>query len=255
NQWSIVGFRSFFPRAFLYKTPLPLLLLLVLAIVGALSNRRSWKIENIFNPLWGFALLYAAFAVTAQLNIGHRHLLPVYPALFIACGAVVHLLRRQRRTLFATVIALMLFWHIQESFAVRPNYLAYFNQIAGGPSHGHEHLVDSSLDWGQDLPELKNWIDAHQSNTKPRPVYLAYFGTADPRAFEIEAESLVPDRFSRVPSNLRGGLYCISATTLQSVYALEIGPWSAPYERRYRMALADDRLYRKRNAANNPSQI
>src|SRR5205085_12547268 len=90
NEWSIVGFRSFFPKAFLYKTPLPFLILLALAIAAAVANRKSWKIDNVFNPLWAFALVYAVVALTAQLNIGHRHLLPIYPALFVACGAVVY---------------------------------------------------------------------------------------------------------------------------------------------------------------------
>jgi len=256
NEWSILGFRSFFPLAFLYKTPLPCLLLILLAIYAAIANHRSWRIENLFNPLWGFALLYAGVAVTAQLNIGHRHLLPIYPPLFIACGAVVHLLRNQRRALFASAIALLLCWQVVESFGARPNYLAYFNQIAGGSSRGYQHLVDSSLDWGQDLPKLKNWIANHGSSVRNRPIYLAYFGTADPRAYQINAESLSPgSQFSNTPPNLRGGIYCISATTLQSVYALEIGPWCTAYERRYRMILAGDHLYRDQRAPTAAMQI
>jgi hypothetical protein len=240
NQWSIVGFRSFFPRAFIYKTPLPFLLLLGLAIYAAFANHRSWKIENIFNPLWGFALLYAAFAITAQLNIGHRHLLPIYPALFVASAAVVRLFAMKQRAIFAGAIVILLAWQVGESFAVRPNYLAYFNQIAGGPGGGYEHLVDSSLDWGQDLPALKEWIDNHNSAVDQKPVYLAYFGTADPRAYEINAESIVPGSpYSKAASHLTGGVYCISATTLQSVYALELGPWCAAYERSYQGALAE----------------
>jgi hypothetical protein len=239
NQWSIVGFRSFFPFAFLYKTPLPFLLLLALAIYAAIATHRSWKIENIFNPLWGFVLVYAAFAITAQLNIGHRHILPIYPALFVASAAVVRLFKAKRRAVFAGVTALLLAWQISESFASRPNYLAYFNQIAGGPSRGYQHLVDSSLDWGQDLPALKVWIDNHRQIVDRNPVYLAYFGTADPRWYEINAEMILPDnKFSRTPSELGPGIYCVSATTLQSVYALDLGPWCAVYEQHYRAALA-----------------
>ncbi|HEY6071302.1 MAG TPA: glycosyltransferase family 39 protein, partial [Chthoniobacterales bacterium] len=180
NQWSIVGFRSFFPRAFLYKTPLPFLILLALAIYAAIATHRSWKIERIVNPLWGFALVYGAFAMTAQLNIGHRHILPIYPALFVASAAVVRFFNKNYRVIFASAVAILLAWQIGESFASRPNYLAYFNQIAGGPSRGYQHLVDSSLDWGQDLPGLKTWIDDHRAIVDQKPVYLAYFGTADP---------------------------------------------------------------------------
>ena len=72
-------------------------------------------------------------------------------------------------------------WHALESVNIRPNYLAYFNQLAGGPSQGYKHLADSSLDWGQDLPALKKWLDG-QGLQQPggSGVYLSYFGTARP---------------------------------------------------------------------------
>ena len=240
NQWSIVGFRTFFPRAFVYKTPLPFLLLLALAIYAAMASHRSWKIENIFNPLWGFALLYGAFAVTAQLNIGHRHLLPIYPALIVASAAVVRLIQTRQRVIFAGAVGILLVWQIGESFAIRPNYLAYFNEVAGGPSRGYTHLADSSIDWGQDLPALKTWLDDHPTVVAGKPAHLAYFGTADPRWYEIDAKLLEPGKhFSREPLPLTGGVYCVSATTLQSIYALEIGPWCAPYEQHYQTMLAE----------------
>src|SRR5438046_9043230 len=128
NQWSVVGFRSFFPRAFIYKTPLPFLLLVALAFYAALARRHSSRISNL-NPLAMFALIYGAIAIPSQLNIGHRHILPIYPALFIGCGAVVHLARKNRPAIFATAVGIILFWQIGESLAIRPNYLAYFNQV------------------------------------------------------------------------------------------------------------------------------
>ncbi|HET9857310.1 MAG TPA: glycosyltransferase family 39 protein [Chthoniobacterales bacterium] len=254
NQWSIVGFRSFFPRAFIYKTPLPFLCLLAIALYAAIATRHSWKIESLFHPLWGLALVYGAFAITAQLNIGHRHILPIYPALFVGSGAIAYRLRGNRRAVFATAVAVLLFWQIAESFAIRPNYLAYFNEVAGGPSRGYQHLVDSSLDWGQDLPALKTWLDDHPGIVGRKPLYLAYFGTADPRSYEINAKFISPeDKTSRDQTfeRLNGGIYCLSATTLQSVYALELGPWCAEYEQNYQTALAEMRRYPK--TASDPS--
>jgi len=250
NQWSIVGFRSFFPKAFLYKTTMPLLLLLALAAVAMVARS---KITRLSNPLSIFAVVYAAFAMTSQLNIGHRHLLPIYPALFIACSAVVLFLNANRGTIFVSAAAILLCWQIGESFAVRPNYLAYFNQLAGGPDRGYEHLVDSSLDWGQDLPALKSWIDNHGALVDGKPLYLAYFGAADPHSYKIAAKAL-PENHSTGDltfAPLRGGVYCVSATTLQSVYAREIGPWSQTYERQYQTALASVERYR--NTASNPA--
>ena len=256
NQWSIVGFRSFFPRAFVYKTPLPFLCLLALGLYVAVVRRRAdftGALRNLsrLNPLLAFALVYGAFALTAQLNIGHRHILPIYPALFVACGAVVYLLRENQRTICAAAVAILLCWQIGESFAIRPNYLAYFNEVAGGPSCGYKHLADSSVDWGQDLPALKTWLDDHREIVDAKPLYLAYFGTADPRFYEIDAKALPEDRSSgrRTITGLTSGVYCVSATTLQSVYALELGPWCLDYERKYRSALAELRRYQKAIAA------
>jgi hypothetical protein len=244
NRWSVVGFRSFFPRAFIYKTPLPFLLLVALAFYAALARRRSWSISNL-NPLAMFALIYGAIAITSQLNIGHRHILPIYPALFIGCGAVVHLARKNRPAIFATVVGIILFWQIGESLAIRPNYLAYFNEVAGGPSDGYKHLADSSVDWGQDLPALKTWLDNHPAIVNGKPLYLAYFGTADPRSYKISAK-LLPENHSSgdlVFAPLTGGIYCISATTLQSAYARELGQWCVPYEQYYQAAAAEIQQY------------
>ena len=252
NHWSLVGFASFFPRAFLYKTPFPVLVLIVLG-VAAIARRRFWSSANLLNPFFVFVLIYAAFAIATQLDIGHRHILPIYPALFIGCGAIAWLLEQNWRRVCAVAISVLLLWQIGESFAVRPNYLAYFNQIAGGPSRGNEHLVDSSLDWGQDLPALKSWIDSHSAILDRKPLYLAYFGSADPRWYDIDAKRLPEDhsigdqRFVQ----LGAGVYCISATTLQSVYAREIGPWSRIYEQQYQAALAEVERYRA--TASNPS--
>src|SRR5205814_10552696 len=202
----------------LYKTPLPLLCLILLALCGAIAQRKRWTLEELLNPFAIFALIYVAFAIGAPLNIGHRHLLPIYPALFLVCGAAAYLLQKYRRAIFTVAIALLVLWQIGESVWTRPNYLAYFNQVAGGPRNGYQHLVDSSLDWGQDLANRKSWIADHRSITSGKPFYIAYFGAADPKAYGIEAKPLPEDHSTgnMTFGPLRGGVYCISATTLQS---------------------------------------
>ncbi len=266
NQWSVIGFRSFFPRAFLYKTPLPLLCLMTLGLYMALERwngrrKRCWRAasdtmrQDLFRlgPFWALALVYGVCAIASNFNIGHRHILPIYPALFIACGAAAYLVTKNYRMIGTAAVAILLAWQIGESVAIRPNYLAYFNEIAGGPSRGYEHLVDSSLDWGQDLPALKTWLDDHKSIVDGKPLYLAYFGTSDPRWYGIEAKSLPENSFAGEKNfgPLTEGIYCVSATTLQSVYATEMGPWSEAYENNYRRILAEMRRYRQ--AALNPS--
>ncbi len=260
NQWSVAGFRSFFPRAFFYKTPLPVFCLIALGLLTALARwnehrkrsvRAAWEMVrwDLFrlSPFWALALVYGACAISSNLNIGHRHILPMYPVLFVACGAAGFLLSKNFRMIGAGAIAMLFCWQIGESLAIRPDYLAYFNEVSGGPARGYKHLVDSSLDWGQDLPALRTWLDNNKASVDGKPLYLAYFGTADPRWYGIEATSLSENAYSGKSTftPLAGGIYCISATTLQSVYSLEIGPWCAAYEGHYRALLAQMKRYRE----------
>jgi hypothetical protein len=125
-----------------------------------------------------------------------------------------------------------------ESVRSGPHHLSYFNQLAGGPEKGYTHLVDSSLDWGQDLARLREWLEKQRAtNAGGGPVYLAYFGSGDPAYSGIEA-TLLPGYLDWRPEiefqELRPGTYCISATMLQSVYGLAFGPWNGEYEKLYR---------------------
>jgi hypothetical protein len=108
-------------------------------------------------------------------------------------------------------------------------------------------LVDSSLDWGQDLPGLKGWLD-QQGLQGPghAPVFLSYFGNARPEYYKIEATRLpsFPDRWSpRLPQPLTGGVYCVSATMLQAVYLDYPGAWTAEYEEKYQTTLDNLRVF------------
>ena len=248
GQWSNIGFPSFFARAFFYKTSLPVLLLLATALLAAwfrwcraphLAVR--WKIIRRdliqLSPIWTLALVYSAFALRTNLNIGHRHLLPIYPALFIACGACSYFFWGKQTRLIAAFAVAMLGWQFIDSFAVRPNYLAYFNQLAGGPAAGYKHLVDSSLDWGQDLPALKTWLDEHKGETSEGELYLAYFGTANPNWYGIKATALPGNSRNQMPSPLKPGTYCISATILEQVYSFSPGTWEQSYEAAYQATL------------------
>ena len=248
GEWSNTGFASFFPRAFLYKTPIPLLLLLITAVIaGSLRWRNAWQNRGggviardlqRLSPIWALVLVYGIFSLTSHLNIGHRHLLPIYPAIFITCGACTYFFRGQSGRAVAIFAIAMLGWEIVESSLLRPDYLTYFNQVAEGPSNGYKHLVDSSVDWGQDLPALKSWLDHRHDTSATTRLYLAYFGTALPRWYGIEATPLPLDSSAQRLSSLEPGTYCISATILQQVYSFQPGKWNDRYESAYRLALA-----------------
>jgi hypothetical protein len=101
--------------------------------------------------------------------------------------------------------------------------LSYFNELAGGPLRGSEHLVDSNLDWGQDLLYLRRWLDRHP---EAGPLGLAYFGYIDPRVAGIRFT--LPPKGPTAPGDLEGprahelgprpGWYAVSVTLLRGYY-------------------------------------
>ena len=249
GDYSVTGWPTFFPWAFLLKTTVPLLLVCAL-VTGRATRRclrdgRAWH-RNFYRvtPLITLFAVYWFASVTSHLNIGHRHLLPTYPVLFITAGALGAWMTSRRWGYLAAVIAL-LGWHVTESARVAPHYLAYFNQLGGGPENGWRHLVDSSLDWGQDLPGLKTWLTRHGGN---EPVFLSYFGTGEPDYYGIKATQLpFLDLFKK--SNPwyepKAGLYCISATLLQQVYSPFQGEWRLDWEKEYQEGRQKEPLFRE----------
>ncbi len=252
SDYSIHGWVRFFPFAFLVKTPVPLLLLLTgllarglgLARAGVAGWKRLRELAWKPAPLLVLFVVYWIISLTSHLNIGHRHILPTYPVLFILLGAFGSWLDWKRPLALVLVAALGL-WYGVESWRIRPHYLAYFNQLVGGPANGYRHLVDSSLDWGQDLPGLAAWL--RENNRAPRaPVYLSYFGTGDPRY-----EGIVATRLPTLPKIppprpwywLEPGIYAVSATMLQQVYSSVRGPWTLEHEAEYQRLRQLDQMF------------
>lgn len=210
---SISGSWRYFPEAFLLKTPPAFLALLAWAIAGGLRRTKALDFDAWFLavPVLG----YVAVSMASGFAIGHRHLTPIYPLLCIAIAPLGRPCygRRARIVLGALAISCVV------SFALAtPGYLSYFNVLAGGPKHAADRFVDSNLDWGQDLVRLKLWMQAHGA----REVDLAYFGTADPRAYGIEFEkvAMVMDFYPELPTTRPGDgrLLAVSQTLLRGVY-------------------------------------
>lgn len=175
------------------------------------------------------AVLYFGLALASRMNIGHRHLLPIYPCLFVLLGAVWVWAGRQRIFLKACFAALAV-WYVASSVTIFPHYLAYFNELAGGPDNGHKYLVDSNLDWGQDLKGLKQYMEKN----KIERVWLSYFGLASPDYYGIGYQYLPSLMMFQprigYPELLRArrlqplkGIVAISATNLHGVYLPVLG--------------------------------
>jgi len=133
----------------------------------------------------------------------------VYPLLFI--WAANALMGPHTRRLAAPVLILLFGCQVVSAAAIMPDYLSYFPSYVGGPAQGYRYLVDSSLDWGQDLPALRTTLE-QRHYTK---VLFAYFGTASPAAYGLRA---APWRTATDAEVAACDWVAISATELQGVY-------------------------------------
>jgi hypothetical protein len=210
GELSKTGWWYYFPVAFLIKTPVAFLAFVAggLALVVARGRRFLETPVYLLLPV----IVIVGVAMTQRLNIGLRHILPVYPLLLmVGAAAVEGLLRRGRRFIAVAGLVLM----AGEFAVVYPSPLAFFNALVGGPAHGDECLVDSNLDWGQDLKGLKRWMDAHGVSH----INLCYFGTAEPAYYGMNCTQLPGSGIlaSGSPPQLPG-LVAISVTNLRGVY-------------------------------------
>jgi hypothetical protein len=236
GQYSVTGWWWFFPFAFAVKSTIGELV--VSALLGGrgfvvlmrrgISGLRD-RLNSPLLPLFVFATIYGVFSLVTHLNIGHRHILPLYLVLFIVAGV---LFKSGSPTWLRRTAFLGLLIGVGEMWANTPHHLAFFNRLSGGTANGWHLLVDSSFDWGQDVAPLGRWVS--QNRIPGEHIYVSCFGTADPTYEGIQGNVLSP-YFSRGKERrwveLEAGLYCVSATMLQDVYGIQPGPWTAELEK------------------------
>ena len=173
GQHSHRGWWYFFPVAIAVKsTPAELSML---ALVVFLATRRStWRDPT--RRLWLLAIAAMLGAgMASSVNIGQRYMLLIYPlAILLSVDWLGEEAGRRHRGRAVAAGLALLAWQGVSIAGVAPHYLGYFNSFCGGPLEGHRYLVDSSLDWGQDLPSLRRELEAQGY----RKVALNYFGTA-----------------------------------------------------------------------------
>lgn len=240
-----------------YKVPEGTWLLTGTALVVLCVSRRSrasWFDEFTL----GLVPLVVLFvmSVFTNINLGLRYVLPIFPFVFIAAGKLVPWAsgmasRNPRRAAWGLIgsgVGLTLF----ACLTIHPHYLAYFNRLSGGPRRGAEHLIDSNIDWGQDLVLLRRWI---AKNAPGARIGLAYFGQINPRIFDARGEGFdwylpppLPGTMRRPPPRYQGhltpplpGLYAVSASLVHGLpwrvydslwngFGRGWGPWNAEFE-------------------------
>jgi hypothetical protein len=233
GKTSILGWRYFYPVAFLLKTPIALHALIVLLIVRLLRTPVSWR-SLATSPLRAIVVGAGVFGVAllaSSLNIGFRYALPLLPlvCILVAIGTVRLAARSQLAV--RTVMAVLVTWYVVAALSFYPHYLTYTSEYIPDPDDGYRALVDSNLDWGQGRLELRSWM---KDNDVSR-VALSYFGSAPPAGYGIGYVPL--ESFFALDEPLPGeeelgppSHVVISATNLQGVY-LDGDPF-AHYRRR-----------------------
>jgi hypothetical protein len=206
---STTGWWYYFPVAFVVKTPVATLAAIGLAV--GLAIRRGLR---GLGPEWLLCAIpiaiYFPISMVNRVNTGERHLFPIYPFLFILTAAAISRVRFRGR---AAVVAILAGLLLVESLSIYPNYLAFFNFAVGGPSAGPRYLVDSNIDWGQDLLKLRDYWIARE---RPRLCTL-YFGTADQDYYGIQHE-WVPRTWQTQERQSEHCLAAVSVTPLQDIY-------------------------------------
>lgn len=206
---SASGFKSYFPILYLLKEPLAFHVLTLIALWFAVqkvwqsstenkssltARLRSWT-ENHFTEFsfLVFIAFYWALSISSPLNIGIRHVLPTFPFIWILVAKGVsgwvslHEVANPKSWLswlyniyqiyiksiprYLAVIGLLV-WLVASSVSANPNFMTYYNELAGGERNGYNIAVDSNYDWGQDLKRLSMY--AGKNNVEK--IYIDYFG-------------------------------------------------------------------------------
>jgi dolichyl-phosphate-mannose-protein mannosyltransferase len=148
GQISPTGWWYYFPVALFYKTPIPFLLLVILGAALLLSARPDKRRPGLELLLIAAAIL--GISMTSHINIGVRHILPIYAPLAILAAAAVATLAPSRRLRWIPFA--LTAWLVVGVAFPHPDYLPWFNAFAG--KEPSRILNDSNLDWGQDVMRL-----------------------------------------------------------------------------------------------------
>lgn len=230
GEISAEGWKSYFPVVYSIKEPLAFHIFTLIALLYIAWLMRKpfwentfWRIKNwIKSHFTEFTMLtfigiYWLTSLTSKLNIGVRHLLPVFPFTIILVSTVIGNYWFKGRNLKIKIVltVILLVWQAVSVISLYPHFLAYFNEMAGGAEKGYLYVVDSNLDWGQDLKRLKKWLEENKINK----VYLDYFGGGNPEYYlkEKYAPWWGKRDFSEIP---KGSYLAVSVNQLQGGRAI-----------------------------------
>ncbi|MFN0166350.1 MAG: ArnT family glycosyltransferase [Bryobacteraceae bacterium] len=200
----------YFPVAFLVKSPLSLFGLWLLAIAGI--RRTPWT--RAHTALAVACAAFFAFCVASNMNLGIRYLFPVYPLMIVLAASVAARMVRYRAGLASVVMVLAL--HTLEAVQIHPYYLSFFNAAAGGPEAGPRYLLDSNIDWGQDLDRFLRYCESLGVENAG----LTYFGSASWSHSRVRIDAVAASWETWKTERFDG----VAASSVTPLYGLYV-PW------------------------------
>jgi hypothetical protein len=217
GEYSYEGWWSYFLVAFLIKTPLGSLMLIGAGLVFYAGGNALGRREAVFLLVPVIIVLIATSQ--SKVNIGLRHILAVYPFLFVVASRLATV-RFRPPWLAPLLLGGPLVMTAVSAIRIAPYQLAYFNELIGGPDQGYRYLSDSNLDWGQDLNGVKTYMEKE----KLPIIYFSYFGTARPAYHGIRYQYVPgswplewPPPANKVPETAPRKIFAISVVNLQDV--------------------------------------
>jgi len=206
GQWSREGWWYYYFVAFAVKNTLPFVLIALLSFLFI----RKLALSRISMAVLVVPVVFFFLATLGdKAQAGIRYFLPIYPLLFILGGGLIVYLWQRNKVYLKALVCGLLVWHMAEAFYIFPHYLAYFNELVGGPKNGYKFLRDSNLDWGQDLKGLAKWVK-EQGNPE---VALFYPWPASPDYYGIPRRKLSDEEYEK-PAD---ALYAISVHRMDAV--------------------------------------
>lgn len=156
GKTSNTGWWYYFPVAIFYKTPVAFFIFLILAFVIFYKKVKP-KISFDEIVLLSTPIIYLLFSMFSKADLGVRHVLPIFPFLIVFASRSINLFNFNKIG-HLIIFGLLILWYLFSNVLIYPNYLAYFNEFAGGSKNGYKILGDSNLDWGQDAYRIKKYL-------------------------------------------------------------------------------------------------
>jgi 4-amino-4-deoxy-L-arabinose transferase-like glycosyltransferase len=212
GEISAASWRSYFPILYLFKEHFAFHIFALIAIIYSIRNilkakekslsaAAGWMKDNfVLVASIIFIAVYWTQAISSNLNIGIRHVLPTFPFIYLLVSRQIvrwskvsslddpQTLAERIKCIFESclkyfkkylLISFLVLWIIIVTVAVFPFYLSYYNELGGGVRLGYKIAADSNYDWGQDLKRLKNFVEENNIEN----IAVDYFGGGSPQYY------------------------------------------------------------------------